>query len=106
MWTLVYAPDAFGFVNVIFFTLEGGDVSVARRASPTPVRPRAETSQRFDASRRFAFKDLNEVPRRAASVPIKSVAQKRPSRGSARLRWAMVHIINAPISRPFYTLGL
>jgi hypothetical protein len=56
-----YAPDAFGFVNVIFFTLKGGDVSVARRGLPAPFRPREEYSQRFAASRRFAFKDLNET---------------------------------------------
>src|SRR6266403_3740860 len=94
-WALAHAPDAFGSLNVIFYTREGGEVSVARRRSFAPLRPWAETSQRFAASRRFAFKNLNEVSR-AATCPQKSVPQRRLSRSrvSARLRRAMARTID------------
>src|SRR6266478_574762 len=103
-WALAHTPDAFGLLNVIFFTREGGDVSAARRGSFAPLRPWAETSQRFAASRRLAFRNLNEVSRAAAcpqkNVP-KSVPQRRLSRVSARLRRAMVRTIDMPTLRPF-----
>ena len=43
---------------MIFFALEGTDVSVARRALLALFRPRSDI-----ISRRFAFKNLSEVPR-------------------------------------------
>ena len=63
-----YAPDAFGFENVIFFTLEGADVSVARRTLFALLRLRLDESQCFATSRRFA---LNGVLR-AVTGPQKS----------------------------------
>jgi hypothetical protein len=89
---------------VIFFTLEGGDVSVAlaRRGSSAPFRPREEYSQSFAASRRFAFKDLNEGSKARAAVPTKSVPPRRLSRASARLlRRAMVGTMGMLIPGPF-----
>ena len=92
---------------MIFFTLEGGDLSVARRglpAGPAPFGPRAEYSQRFAASRRFAFKDLNEGSKVRAAVSTKSAAPKRLSRTSARLRRAIVRTIGMLIPGPFYSI--
>jgi hypothetical protein len=91
---------------VIFFTLEGGDVSVARRGSPAPFRPRAEYSPRFAASKRFAafaFKDLDEGSMACVAVPAKSVPLRRLSRASARLRRAMVRTVDMLISGLIYT---
>lgn len=80
---------------MIFFTLEGGDVAVERRGgSAAPFRPRAEFSQRFAASRRFAFKDLNEGSKVRAAVPEKSVPPRRLSRASARQRESIVRTID------------
>ena len=85
----------------MFFTLEGGDMPVARRKLPALFRPRAECSQRFAASRRFAFKDLNEGSKVRAAVPTKSVPPRRLSKASARLRRAIVRTIDVLILGPF-----
>ena len=61
-YILAYALEAFGFVNVMFFTLAGAGPSVARRALVARFRL---DSQRFTASRRLSCKDLGEVSRAA-----------------------------------------
>ena len=90
-------------MNVIFFTLEAGDMdmSVARWGSPAPFRPWAECFQRVAASRRFAFKDLNEGSMVRAAVPKKSVTPRRLSKASARLRRAIVRTIDVLILGSF-----
>lgn len=89
---------------MIFFTPEGGDVSVARRGSTAPFRPRAENSQRLAASRRFAFKDLKEGSMIRAAVPTKSVTPRRLSRASAWIRRAMIRAIDIFIHGQFIRL--
>lgn len=73
------------------------------RRSPAPSRPRAEYPQRFPASRRFAFKDLNEgsIAARAAVPATRSVPPRRLSRANARLRRAMVRTTDMFIPSPF-----
>ena len=65
----LYAREAFGFENVMFFTLGGADESVARRALLAPLWSRAERRQRSIASSRLAFRNSGEVSRAATSTP-------------------------------------
>lgn len=84
---LAYAPEAFGFVNVIFFTLGGAGPSVARRALLALFRL---DSQRFSASRCLSCKNLGEVSRAATGAERRN-PQSRPTRASAWVRRVMVN---------------
>ena len=84
---LAYALEAFGFVNVIFFTLGGEEPSVARRALVALFRL---DSQRFSASRCLSCKNLDEVSRPATGTERRN-PQSRPTSASAWVRRVMVN---------------
>jgi len=85
-YILGYALEAFGLVNVMFFTLGGAGSSVARRALVARLRL---DCQRFTASRRLSCKNLDEVSR-AATGAERRTPLSRPTRASIWARRVMV----------------
>jgi len=93
-YILAYALEAFGFVNVMFFTLGGAGPSAARRDLVARFRP---DCQRFTASRRLSCTDLGEVSR-AATGAERRIPQSRPTRAST---WARRVMVDKEYSTPF-----
>lgn len=89
MHNAAYAPEAFGFVNVIFFTPGDADVSPARLAR---LRRPGDDSKRFTASRRRLLpRDLSEACESRAATDSEKVAQQsRLTRASAQVRRIMI----------------
>jgi hypothetical protein len=95
---LAYAPEAFGFVNVMFFTLGAApSVTAARRTLVARFRP---DSQRFTASSRLSCKNLDEVSRAATGAETR-IPQSRAA--SAR-KWARRVMVYEEYHTPFPTL--
>ena len=84
---LAYAPEAFGFLNVMFFTLVGAGSSIARCALVARFRP---DSRRFTASRCLSCRNLCDGLR-AATGAEKRIPQSRPTSASTWARRVMVY---------------